>query len=200
MKKRLTPDPKNPRRISGSQLRALDEALAAFGDLGGIVFNRKLDKLVAGHQRSKALHVSEVTYTEELESPDECGTVAWGYVMRDGQRFSYREVEWDEKKHRAAMLAANKHGGEWDEGLLVAHLETMDLTDLVLSGFTMDERDEMKPGPPANLSGKTKTIDQRKAAAVLALEKLREAAEDGREVALARKVATFVKSLGSSGD
>ena len=95
------------------------------------------------------------------------------------------------------MLAANKHGGEWDEGLLVEHLEAMDLTDLVLSGFSIDEKEDAQSRKKnVELSSKPKTVAERQAAAVLALKKLRDAAEEARNAALARRVAGYVKGLG----
>ena len=51
----LSPASYNPRKISPEQLKALGDALKVFGDLGGIVRNRKTGNLVGGHQRVKSL-------------------------------------------------------------------------------------------------------------------------------------------------
>lgn len=192
--KTLRHDPKNPRRISATQRRALREALDAFGDLGGIVYNVELKKLVGGHQRSDQLE-GTITYTERLDPPDSTGTTAWGFIEIGGTRFTYREVAWPEKKHRAAMLAANKHGGEWDEPLLVEHLEGMELTDLILSGFTIDEKEDVKSRASVSMSSKAKGINERLAAVMTACEKLKDAAEEGKNAAMVRKVEAFLKSI-----
>lgn len=195
---KLRHDPKNPRKISKTQKRALMQALEEFGDLGGIVYNVQLDKLVSGHQRSDVLE-GDITYTERLDPPDRTGTVAWGFITIGGTRFTYREVSWNERKHRAAMLAANKHGGEWDEGLLLEHLEGMELTDLVLSGFTVDERDDTKNRASVSMSNKAKGVNERLAGALTALERLKEAAEEAKNAALVRKVASCLKSISPEG-
>ncbi len=49
----LKSNPKNPRRVTDKKLDMLKKALFEFGDLSGIVFNRKTGQLVGGHQRVK---------------------------------------------------------------------------------------------------------------------------------------------------
>lgn len=51
----LAPADYNPRRISPKAMQGLRASLTRFGELGGIVFNRRTGNLVGGHQRVKAL-------------------------------------------------------------------------------------------------------------------------------------------------
>lgn len=43
----------NPRKITDAQLVALKKAMREYGDLSGIVVNRRTGHLVGGHQRVK---------------------------------------------------------------------------------------------------------------------------------------------------
>jgi len=43
----------NPRTITDEQLKMLNKSLQTFGDLSGIVYNRRTGNLVGGHQRLK---------------------------------------------------------------------------------------------------------------------------------------------------
>ncbi|MCI0563624.1 MAG: hypothetical protein MN733_34560, partial [Nitrososphaera sp.] len=45
--------------------------------------------------------------TQRYRKPTRTGTVAEGYVIADGERYHYREVNWDEETHAAANIAAN---------------------------------------------------------------------------------------------
>lgn len=91
----------------------------AFGDISGIVFNRRSGNVIGGTQRSRNLDEnSKVTVTKRFATPTKRGTVATGYVLHKGERFSYREVDWSEETETAAMLAANENAGEWDNAKL----------------------------------------------------------------------------------
>lgn len=120
-------NPENPRRITEERLAALGKSLEQFGDLGGITLNRRSEHLIGGHQRVTAFRVSEVKpkITERLKKPDPTGTVAYGYIEMFGTKYSYREVDWDDKTERLAMIAANKQGGEWDDEKLRGVLATL---------------------------------------------------------------------------
>jgi DNA modification methylase len=130
--KDLAPNPKNPRKISDDQLRRLDKSLTEFGDLSGFVYNKRTGNLVSGHQRQKVL-------------PPEANVVllegGYGYVELNGNRFSYREVDWDETKEKAAVVAANQHGGEFDLPGLTEWIKELDESgiDMDLLGFSEDE-------------------------------------------------------------
>jgi len=146
-------NPRNPRKISEEQLKMLLASLKRFGDLSGLVLNRATQHLVGGHQRVKLLGECPVTITQRYEAPTGTGTVAEGYVTFEGERFVYREVQWDEKMEEAAMIAANKHGGDWDFPALSELLMELDQSDFDLSvtGFSAAELERMVKGvAPSN--------------------------------------------------
>lgn len=131
----------NPRKITKSELDRLKKALEEFGDLSGIVFNRRTGRLVGGHQRCKVMpQDATIEITKTYDIPTRTGTVSEGYIIIDGERYTYREVDWDETKEKAANIAANAHGGDWDEEKL--HILLKELTaipdfDLDLTGFDL---------------------------------------------------------------
>jgi hypothetical protein len=134
----LKPNEKNPRKITDEKLKMLKKSLDAFGDLSGVIFNKRTKRLVGGHQRLKVLPVSsEITITNKLKEPTEKGTVAEGFISIGTEKFVYREVDWDETTEKAANLAANKHGGEFDFPQLIDWLQELDAlnVDLELTGF-----------------------------------------------------------------
>ncbi len=134
--KNLNPHKKNPRKISDKKLDVLKKSLAKFGDLSGFVYNRRTATLISGHQRQKSLPPnSKIKIDVNYETPTKANTVAEGYVMVDGERFKYREVDADPTWEMEALLAANKHSGEWDKDLLkLAVIDLPDL-DLEIAGF-----------------------------------------------------------------
>jgi hypothetical protein len=134
----LKANPNNPRTINDKQLKMLKKALTEFGDLSGIVYNIRTDTLIGGHQRIKVLPLdTEIIIEMKYHSPTRTGTVADGYALIGGERFKYRAVDWDETRERAANLAANKHGGEFD--MLKVNEWLSDFSDLdfdlELTGF-----------------------------------------------------------------
>lgn len=132
----LNPNPKNPRTISDAKLSMLKKSLDTFGDLSGVVYNRKTKCLVGGHQRSKIFDKNtDVTITKKYPKPSKVGTVSEGYFEVKGEKFSYREVYWDETKEKAANIAANKGAGEWDLPQLSEWLKDLNNFDL---DFDMD--------------------------------------------------------------
>lgn len=140
----LKANPKNPRKISKEQKEMLALSLKKFGDLGGIIFNRASQQLVGGHQRINAMKdgpTPDVTIERKFDTPTRTGTVAEGFIMIDGERFSYREVEWDEQTEKAANIAANQHGGEFDLPQLREWILELDHQnfDLDYIGFTEKE-------------------------------------------------------------
>lgn len=113
--KDLAPNPKNPRTITKAKLEMLTKSLATHGDLSGIVYNKKSKQLVGGHQRKDISDPeTDIVITKRLKKPTKTGTIAEGYVLIDGEKYSYREVWWDAKQEKAANIAANKGAGEWD--------------------------------------------------------------------------------------
>lgn len=116
-------DPNNPRMVSDFAGNNLANAMKKYGDLGGIVFNRRLGKLVGGNTRTqilatKLLGNNRVQYITKYDIPDEQGTVALGHVWHNNTPFGYREVDWDEVTHREANIAANAIHGDFVDQLL----------------------------------------------------------------------------------
>lgn len=148
------PNPLNPRTISEEQLSMLREAMNSFGDLSGLVVNKTTGRMIGGHQRVKILGEAPVKVLRRYPKPTHKGTVAEGFVMYQGERFVYREVEWTEAKEKAAMIAANKHGGDWDLpdlAALVADLNGSGLESVL--GFTDDELKAMLEAPTPKKPG-----------------------------------------------
>jgi hypothetical protein len=143
----LRPAEYNPRKISPEALKMLARSLAEFGDLSGIIFNRKTGNMIGGHQRAKALDpkweiVIEDQAAGHFDGDKEGGrSLATGYVKTPFGRLVYREVSWSEQKEKAANIAANKHGGDWDIPKLKELLVELNdgSMDLSITGF--DEKE-----------------------------------------------------------
>lgn len=142
----LSVHPKNPRKISDKRLEQLSRSMSEYGDISGIVFNRRSGNLVGGNQRSKKLDAtSKVVITKRLEKTSRVGTVATGYILHQGERFSYREVDWDITKETGAMLAANNNAGTWDDAELKNHLKQLSSFDVDFDlDLTMFEDTELQ--------------------------------------------------------
>lgn len=111
----LNPNARNPRTVTPEKLEQLKKTIEAFGDLSGFVYNQKTKQLVSGHQRQKVIgDDAKIVIEHTFKKPTDQGTVATGYVLINGERFSYREVVWTSAKENAANLAANRGAGEWD--------------------------------------------------------------------------------------
>ena len=127
--KDLRPAKYNPRVISDRRLDALAKSFEQFGDLSGVVFNKRSQTLVSGHQRVKSLSGKK---TKIVTQPhvDEYGTKAVGHIIIEGAsgKFSvpFRVVDWSDKKtEKAANIAANAHGGDWDKEKLAVVLRDL---------------------------------------------------------------------------
>jgi len=139
----MTPHERNPRKISDKRLAMLKASFEEFGPLHGIVFNLANEKLVAGHQHQKAIEHGEIV-KQDVEQT-KTGTVEIGHVLFNGERFPYRGVMWDEARHEAALIAANKQGGSWDLPKLTNSLLRLDELniDMDLTGFDDTERENL---------------------------------------------------------
>lgn len=138
----IKPDPANPNRMG-----AEDKArMAEFGDLSGIIINRRTGLLVGGHQRIDLLKDAEII-TEDLSEPEQDGTVARGYLKHKGRKYTVRIVDWTEKKAHAAMLAANRFArvGQDDGQLLKDLLEELDTGEMNmdLTGFAAEDLENL---------------------------------------------------------
>lgn len=143
--KDLKANRKNPRKISAQKLKMLKASVEKFGDLSGFVFNRRSGQLVSGHQRSKVLPAdAKIVVEKKHEIATRANTVAEGYVEIDGERFKYREVDADAVWETEALLAANKHSGEWDTELLRVLVADVPSIDMSLAGFDAEEMMKLK--------------------------------------------------------
>lgn len=142
----LKHNPENPRAVTDEKLLLLAKSLKKFGDLSGIVFNIRSGQLVGGHQRSKQFDQNAViVYTQKFKKPTKTGTVALGYVEHNGEKYSYREVDWDEAIEKAANIAANKGAGEFDSKKLKKWFKDLSSFDVNIDlGLTMFGKDERK--------------------------------------------------------
>jgi hypothetical protein len=95
----LTASPRNPRKIDAQNQKGLADSLKEFGDLSGIVYNKRDGTLVGGHQRVEVLRRE---FGEGLEIVD-------GFIQLPGDlgAVRVREVDWDEITADAARIAAN---------------------------------------------------------------------------------------------
>lgn len=158
--KDLRANPENPRRITDEKLALLEKSLRAFGDLSGIVFNRQTERLVGGHQRTKVLpETAEVYIEKKYSEPTPTGTVAEGYVIVNGERYSYREVEWSEEREKAANIAANASGGRFDNAMLSDWVLDLDHVnfDLDLLCFSKKQLDDLMAPIEKSESARNKT-------------------------------------------
>lgn len=129
----------NPRFITDSRLKALEGSLGSFGDLSGIVFNNNVKSgvLISGHQRLKSIDGWK-TRIEIQKTVDKHGTIALGYIHATHPKKSdkvisipLRIVNWTDKKAEyAANIAANAHGGEFDNKKLAKLVEKLDLNTI----------------------------------------------------------------------
>lgn len=138
--KDLKPNPKNPRRMTQTALGSLRKSLAKYGDLSGFVYNRRSKTLISGHQKQKTIPPdSTIKIEQKYDQPTSAFTVADGYVLIDGERFKYREVDADHTWESEAMIAANKHSGQWDDDLLKVLVADIPSMNLELAGFSIPE-------------------------------------------------------------
>lgn len=131
----------NPRTITTQALKRLDKSISEFGDLSGVVFNETTGTLISGHQRITTIK-DKKTKVVTTKHKDKHGTVAVGHIEVEDNgkeiRIPFRVVAWDKRKEKLANIAANAHGGEFDNqklGKLLAELNT-DKFDIELSGFS----------------------------------------------------------------
>src|SRR5690606_5578746 len=146
------------------RLATLGRLMREHGDLSGIVFNRRTGRLIGGHQRKQHLPPdAEVHVTERLTKPNAQGTVAVGYVVADGERWAYREVDVDEQREAAMNVAANKGGmlAEFDVPKLADLLSTLDAEgyDATLTGFDAQELEDLLTWAPDGGKAEDPDID-----------------------------------------
>ena len=125
----------NPRMITDRRLDNMGDSYERFGDLSGIVFNRRSGKLVSGHQRIANIEKRGYpTAVKTNPTKDDHGTVEEGVLAvktdKGVIRIPMRVVDWeDQKAEMAANVAANAHGGQFDKqklSKLMADLEVIE--------------------------------------------------------------------------
>lgn len=125
----LKPASYNPRNISDRKLKTLGTCMSEFGDLSGIVFNRRTQRLVSGHKRLETIPGDALVYKQSFT--DDTGTVAVGFIeLGDGDRLLYREVDWPEDREKAANITANREFGEYDEQKLRSVLDSIQVKSI----------------------------------------------------------------------
>jgi len=100
----LVGDGANPRKITEESASGLRASLKRFGDLSGIVFNRRTGELVTGHQRMA--QIREEYGDRDIELINEAAAL-YGIRVDAEHYFSVRVVDWTQAKQRAANVAAN---------------------------------------------------------------------------------------------
>jgi DNA modification methylase len=142
----LLPAGYNPRKMSPAAMAGLKASLEKFGELGGIVFNRRLGRLAGGHQRVKALVAIGETHAE------------------------VRVVDLDESDEKALNLTLNNPaiGGDWAGAELAALLEE---SQAVLGDLFKDLKldalwDFAEKQPPPGGSGDPDDVPEVEAVAV----------------------------------
>lgn len=128
----LKPNPRNPRKHSARQLKALAKSITAFGFVAPVIID-KTSILVAGHGRVEAARSLDL-----------------------GKVPAVRVEHLSEAQLRALMIADNKlcDMSSFDEALLIENFQLLSVEglslDLETSGFTMGEIDLLldKPAEP----------------------------------------------------
>jgi len=102
----LKPAPYNPRSMTQHALDGLTFSMGRFGDLSGIVWNKKTGNVVCGHQRLRALREKYGVNLQILDST-ESNDEAYIYTPDKTVKFKVRKVDWDLPMEKAANLAGN---------------------------------------------------------------------------------------------
>lgn len=170
----------NPRWITDKRVKALQKSIETFGDLSGVVFNRRTKTLVSGHQRLKTIREKKTRIVTKA-CTDKFGTVELGYIeVKDKNgliQIPFRVVDWSDKKvEMAANVAANAQGGQFDNkklGQVLAKLskdtfdvELLGLDDVTVKTLVNDfekasglQNAKSKPAPTGKDKGKSGKSD-----------------------------------------
>lgn len=120
--KKLNPAVYNPRKQlkpGDSAYAALERSINEYGYIDPIIWNKATGNVVGGHQRLAVL-----------------------------KRLGHKEIQVSVvnlslDKEKALNIALNKIAGEWDEDLLTSLFEELGEDSLALTGFDMDEIEEL---------------------------------------------------------
>jgi hypothetical protein len=135
---------KNPRNLTKQQGSDLRRWLREFGDLSGIVHEENSDEVISGNQRSEIINLAEceIEISIDYDEATPQGTVAQGYVNWQGERFTYRRVNWTKEKCEQANIIANKSGGTWDFEELANGFEMGNLLEWGFEAWEFGYKDE----------------------------------------------------------
>ena len=150
----LDADAANPRKISETAAKGLRSSLERFGDLSGIVWNKRTGELVCGHQRMQ--QIREKWGDQPIEAIDVVNGLG-GIRVDDSHFFPVRIVDWTPAKQRAANVAANsqKISGQFTDSLTDYLLEIQSelqdeepglLDDVLLTDLIDVQVDDASPG------------------------------------------------------
>lgn len=140
---------KNPRIWTEEARAKLKANLQELGDISGIVHDLNSNEILCGNFRSDTINISKCDFeiTKRFDKPDAQGTVALGYVVWEGNRYNYRQVEWTSEQCEKACLTANALGGDWDyEALMSGDWDKalLDLCDIEIpDSFEEIEKDNL---------------------------------------------------------
>lgn len=152
----LVPDPENPRTMSSDNEERLLRMMAEYGDLANPTYNRTLKKMVGGHQRVRLLkrQYGEAAVSIRKMAPDDYQLVVTRFEGDAAPlTFPLRVVDWDEAKHRAAMVAANSPDvrGEYDAAKMRDVFEFLgEGYDVDLLGLSPENYEEWSAPEPAD--------------------------------------------------
>jgi ParB-like chromosome segregation protein Spo0J len=123
--KEIKPADYNPRKISKRELEKLKKSIMEFGYVDPIIWNKRTNHIIGGHQRYKAL-------------------LDLGYKEAD-----VVELDVSETEEKALNIGLNKITGEFDIEKLKDVLQDIDVggVDIELTGFDISEIEEMMTRP-----------------------------------------------------
>ena len=149
---------KNPRTRDPEDRKALESNMRELGDLGGIIIDVNSGELIGGNFRSEImdLKAEDVSITDKYEEPTETGTIAWGYVEFEGDRFQVSLVDWTPEQCERANITANSMGGDWDKDILKAEWDRDQIEEW---GVPTENWNEDEPFEEADYSEKNKELD-----------------------------------------
>jgi hypothetical protein len=97
----------NPRKMTKEAQAGLKKSLEMFGDISGIIFNKRTNELIGGNHRwEELLKIYDKKKLELKELKENSGIYA---IYHDDEFTSYtvRVVDWDEDTAKAANITAN---------------------------------------------------------------------------------------------
>jgi len=145
----LIPDAGNPRKDlkpEDPEYKQIKTSIESFGDLEPIVFNTRTKKIVGGHQRLKVFKEQGLADLFVVEA----GAYSWAFAEDDLKELT-------PEKEKAANIALNKIGGDWNFPQLsiwLSELKEADF-DISITGFSDEELKKIDE----DLFGKRVTLD-----------------------------------------